>query len=281
MSATATAAPGTNGTNSTNSLPEPGFGAAFGAEWAKLRTTRWPRRNVILGAVLGLGVAVLVAFAVGVSYDDLTAAERADHDPTGPALAGAIVPGLFLTVVGVKAITTEYASGMIRLTLTATPRRGRVLAAKALAVASLAWAATAVAMAAMVLATQVILGAYDAPGIQLGDADALRAVGMTWLLAPLLPILGFAAGVLCRGTAAALVSVLALALAPSVLGMLPGWWQRNVLSLFPGPASDSLTVGHIEPSDVYLHPVAAALVVAAWLAASLALARVVFARRDA
>jgi hypothetical protein len=54
-----------------------------------------------------------------------------------------------------------------------------------------------------------------------------------------------------------------------------------VLSLFPGPASDSLTVGHIEPSDVYLHPVAAALVVAAWLAASLVLARVVFARRDA
>ncbi len=75
--------------------------------------------------------------------------------------------------------------------------------------------------------------------------------------------------------------MLTLAVAPSVLGMLPGWWQRNVLSLFPGPASDSLTVGHLEPSHMYLHPLAAALVVVAWLAALLALAQASFSRRDA
>jgi ABC-2 type transport system permease protein len=261
--------------------PSPGFGATFGAEWAKLGTTRWPRRNVVLGVVLGLGIAVLVAVVFGAFYDDLTAAERADFDPTGPPLAGAILPGFFLTVVGVKAVTTEYASGMIRLTLTATPRRGQVLAAKSLAVATLTWAVGAVSMAAMVVATQVILGAYDAPTIDLGDADALRALVATCLLGPVLPVIGVAVAVLCRSTAAALVSVLALSLAPSVLGMLPGWWQRNVLSLFPGPASDSLTVGHLEPSDVHLHPLAAALVVTAWVAASLAVARAAFIRRDA
>jgi ABC-2 type transport system permease protein len=267
----------------TTGLPAPGFGAAFGAEWAKLRTARWPRRNVVLGAVLGLALTVVVAIAVGVTYDDLTAAERADVDPTGPplVLVGAILPGFFLTVVGVKAVTTEYASGMIRLTLTATPRRGRVLAAKALAVAALTWAAGAISMAAMVAVTQAILGAYDAPPFDLGDADALRALVATCLLGPLFPVIGVAVAVVCRSTAAALVTVLALNLAPSALGMLPGWWQRNVLSLFPGSASDSLAVGHLEPSDLHLHPLAAGLVVAAWVAASLALARAVFVRQDA
>jgi ABC-2 type transport system permease protein len=268
-------------TSSPTATPVPGFGAAFGAEWAKLRTTRWPRRNVVLGAVLGLALTVVVAVVVGVTYDDLTAAERADHDPTGPPLAGAILPGFFLTVIGVKAVTTEYASGMIRLTLTATPRRGRFLAAKALAVATLTWAVGAASMAAMVAVTQAILGAYDAPPVDLGDADALRALGATCLLGPLFPVLGVAIAILCRSTAAALVTVLALNLAPSALGMLPGWWQRNVLSLFPEPASNSLAFGHLELSDLHPHPLAAALVVAAWVAVSLALARAVFARRDA
>lgn len=260
---------------------DPGFGAALGSELHKLRTARAPRRNLVLAAVLGLGLAALLAVVLGATYDDLTAGERLDFDPTGPPLAGAVLPGLFLTVIGVKAVTSEYASGMIRLTLTATPRRSRVLAAKALAVAVLAWAFGAALMAAMVALTHGILAAYGAPTADLGDGDVLRALVGTVLLGPAFPVLGVAVAFLTRSTAAALCTVLALVVLPSALGMLPGWWQRNVLSLSPGPASDSLTVGHLQPSDVHPHPLAAALVIVAWLAAALALAHASFSRRDA
>jgi ABC-2 type transport system permease protein len=272
-------------TPSTASPPSghraPGFAAAFGAEWDKLRTARSPRRNLTVGAVLGLGLAALLAVVVGVTYDDLTAAERADLDPTGPPLAGAIVPGLLLTVLGVKAVTSEYASGMIRLTLTATPRRGRVLAAKALSVAALAWAYMAALVAAMTALTLAVLAVYDVPTGGLGDGAAFRALAATVALAPVSPVIGVAVAFLTRSTATALCAVLGLAVAPSILGVLPGWWQRNVLSLTPGPATDSITVGHLEPSDLHVHPLAAALVIVAWLAAALALANASLSRRDA
>lgn len=45
---------------------------------------------------------------------------------------GVFVAVLFMVALGALFITTEYKRGMIRTTLTATPRRGRVLAAKAL-----------------------------------------------------------------------------------------------------------------------------------------------------
>jgi ABC-2 type transport system permease protein len=260
---------------------DPGFAAAFGAEWAKLRSARGTRRNLVVASVLGLGLTALVAAVVGATYDDLTAAERADFHPSSATLVGMTVPWLFLTVMGVKVVTSEYASGMIRLTLTATPRRGRVLVAKALAITVLTWTFAAASTAAMMGLTQVILVAYDAPAGGLGDGDALRALVAAIVLGPVFPVVAVAVAVVLRNTAAALGAVLALAFAPSVLGMLPGWWQRNVLSLFPGPASDSLTVGHLESSDLYLHPLAAAVVVAAWLAAALAVAHVSFTRRDA
>lgn len=260
---------------------DPGFRAALGAEWAKLRTSRGARRNLPLGTVLGVGLTALVAAVLGATYDDLSAAERADFDPLDAALAGGLIPAFFFTVVAVKVVTSEYASGMIRLTLTATPRRGRVLAAKGVVVGVATTVLGIVASAGMVLASTVIFEAYGAPTLDFGDGDVLRALIGTTLLGPMLPLMGVAVAIVLRGTAAALSTVVALVMAPFFLAMLPGWWQRNVVSLLPGPASDSLAIGHLESSETYLHPIAAAIVVAAWLVGLFALAQAVFVRRDA
>jgi ABC-2 type transport system permease protein len=262
-------------------FPDPGFGAAFGAEWIKLRTARSTRRNVVIATVLGLALTALVAVVLGVTYDDLTAAERADFDPSGPALLGLTAPWLFLTIMAVKVVTSEHSSGMIRLTLTATPRRGRVLAAKALAVAALAWIVLAVSTAVMAGLTLTILAIYDAPTGGLADGDSLRALVGSVAVAPTFAVLAVAVAFLVRNTAAALGTLLGLVFGPSLLGMLPGWWQRNVVSLFLSEATDSISVGHIEPSDTHLHPIAAALVIAAWMAGALALAQAALSRRDA
>ena len=52
----------------------------------------------------------------------------------GQSLAGAFVGLIAVVVVAAMFITAEYRRGLIRTTLAASPRRGRVLAAKAVVV---------------------------------------------------------------------------------------------------------------------------------------------------
>lgn len=261
---------------------DPGFRAAVGAEWSKLRTARAPRRNLVLGTVLGIGLSVLLAAVVSATFDDWSATERADFDPVLFPLSGSLFTAIFFAAVGVNVVMSEYTSGMMRLTLTATPRRGRVLAAKALVVAVATWIFGVIATAGMILASQAVFSSGDLPTAGFGDGDLWRTLLMLALLGPLFPVLAVALAVMLRSTAAALSTVLALIFAPGVLGgLLPSWWQENVLSLLPGPASDSVAIGHLDESAMYLHPAGASVVVAAWLIGLLALAHLALSRRDA
>src|SRR5260370_16865651 len=82
----------------------------------------------------------------------------------------------------------EYSSGMIRVTLAATPRRITVLAAKAAAVTGAVLAAGSVAVLASVLAGQVILPGHGL-SLSLADGPVLRAVvGSILYLALIAPL---------------------------------------------------------------------------------------------
>ena len=61
--------------------------------------------------------------------------------PTGIEFGQAVV-----AILGVLVISTEYSTGMIRITLTAMPRRSAVLAAKAVLMAGLVLAAGTIAV---------------------------------------------------------------------------------------------------------------------------------------
>ena len=67
--------------------------------------------------------------------------------PSGPGvtlaqtLAGVFVALFILAVIGAMFMTAEYRRGLIRVTLSACPRRGRVLAAKACVIGLVAFAA--------------------------------------------------------------------------------------------------------------------------------------------
>ena len=104
------------------------FTATVRSEWTKLVSLRSTKLLVVLGVVLGIVMAGLLAWVAGMTYDEWDPAGRREFEPIGTALIGGIVSAILFLVLGVKAATAEYGSGMIRLTLTATPRRGRVLA---------------------------------------------------------------------------------------------------------------------------------------------------------
>lgn len=258
------------------------FSATLRSEWTKLVSLRSTKVIVVLGVVVGVALSALLALVAGVTWDDWDAAGRREFEPIGGALLGGVVAAILFLVLGVKAATGEYGSGMIRITLTATPRRGRVLAAKAAVVGAVSLVAGLVVTAGMFLAAQAILASYGAESASLGESDALRAVFATALLSPLFPVIALALGFMLRSTAASVIAVFALIFAPAFLGdLLPEWWQEHVLRYLPGAAGDAIAVGHLEGSPAGLAPGVAALVVVAWLAIFLGAAWAVFERRDA
>jgi hypothetical protein len=98
---------------------------ALHAECTKARTL--PGTSWLLLAAVALTVIVSAAVAAAVRCPSGHCAE----DPARISLTGIYAGQAVIAIVAVLAVTSEYSSGMIRLTLAATPRRAIVLAAKA------------------------------------------------------------------------------------------------------------------------------------------------------
>ncbi len=110
------------------------FVPALHSEWLKIRTLR-----SLLGTLLAL-FAATTAFSALASADPADPAEAAEgsgsgFDPLFTALSG-VMPGQIAAIsFGAMAVSAEFRSGALRLSLAAVPRRGRWVAAKLPAVA--------------------------------------------------------------------------------------------------------------------------------------------------
>lgn len=253
------------------------FGDAVLSEWTKLRTLRSTTYTLLATCVLAVGLTALIASG---SYDDLSAAERADFDPTATALKAFIVAQIAMAAFGVLAVTAEYSNGMIRTSLAAVPKRARLLSAKALVFAVVALVlGQVVAFTSFLVGTGVLAGT-GAPTSAFGDPGVLRAVLGEGLYLALVGLLGVAAGVLVRATAGGiLVMVVTTLLVPAFTPALPGpiadlmiqYWPTiagtRIMSVVPDPAQPSPWVG--------------LAVLCAWTVATLSAAFMVFRRRDA
>ena len=176
-------------------LARPGRGArtalpdAVHAEWTKLRT--------LAGTWWLLAAAVAVTIAAGAAVAGTAAlppgpsggAPAAAADPARISLAGVTLGQAIVALLAVLAVGGEYGTGMIRVTLAATPRRMAMLTAKAVVVTGGAAAAGAVAVLGSVLAGRLILpgrGLSAANGyavMSLGNGPDLRAAAgwcCTW-----------------------------------------------------------------------------------------------------
>ena len=258
------------------------FSATLRSEWTKISSLRSTWVMLICSLIFALALTALLALVVGNTWDDWKPADRRDYDPIGSALIGQLASAIFFLVIGVKAATAEYGAGMMRLTLTATPRRGRVLTAKALVVTAVTLVAGLVCNVAMFLEAKAILGFYGIETTGLADSDALRAVLGSAAVGPLFPIIGLALGIALRSTAATIIAVLAVIFVPPFVGaMVPEKWRGDSLEYVPTAAGDAISIGHLPDTAAGLSPALAALVVAGWLAVFLGGAWAVFERRDA
>jgi len=258
------------------------FTSTLASEWAKVRTARSTWVCIALAITLCWAMTGLIALAVGSTYDDWGAAEQASFEPIMFSLAGIIFGFITLAVLGVLIVSGEYASGMIRTTFTATPRRGRVLAAKAILVVVLTTLTGTIAIFGMFFIGQAVMGSFNMPTTTLSNPDASRTLIGLSLSAWVFPLFGMVLGFLLRSTAGAITAIMAILWLPEFFGpLLPLWWRENVLSLLPGASVDALTIAHINSSPTYHDVPIAAVVITTWLVVALGGTFFALTRRDA
>ncbi|MDQ3695287.1 MAG: ABC transporter permease [Chloroflexota bacterium] len=263
------------------------FWATLASEWAKLTSLRSFYISALMTLVLAIGLSGGVSLIIASTWSDWGPIERASFDPILMSLFGLVFSSILLTLIAVSFVASEYATGMIRLTLTATPRRGRVLLAKAIIITGVSVVLGYISVIAAFLLGQAIFSANGLGSATLGDSDAMRAMIGLGLTAAAFPLIGAALAVLFRSTAAAISTVLALIFTPAIFGaMLPAWWQENVLRYLPDRAIDSITIGHLFTGvsgmtfGEYLDLGAGIAVTVAWLVLFLGAATIVLLRRD-
>jgi ABC-type transport system involved in multi-copper enzyme maturation permease subunit len=223
------------------------------------------------------------------------APDTGDVDTIKKTLAGTFAGLIAVVVIGVMFITAEYRRGLIRTTLAASPRRGRVLAAKAIVLAAVAFAVGLVAAAVTIPLGEHLLHESGNPIPPVTALTWLQVVAGTAGLLAVSAVLALAVGTLLRRSAGAVTAVIAGIVLPYLLatvpGILPVGAEQWLLRVTPaaGFAVQQTLTQYPQVHTVYtpgtgyfpLSPWAGFAVLCAWAAAALALALFLLRRRDA
>jgi ABC-type transport system involved in multi-copper enzyme maturation permease subunit len=216
-------------------------------------------------------------------------------DSVKHTLAGTFAGLIAVVVIGVMFITAEYRRGLIRTTLTASPRRGRVLAAKAVVLGAASFAAGLVAAVIVIPVGERLLHANGNPISPVTMLTWLQVVVGTAALLAVSAVLGLAVGTLLRRSAGAVTAVIVAIVLPYLLatvpGILPVGAAQWLLRVTPaaGFAVQQTLKQYPQVQTVYtpgtayfpLSPWAGFAVLCAWAAVALALALFLLRRRDA
>jgi ABC-2 type transport system permease protein len=255
---------------------------ALRAEWTKLRTL--PGTAWILAGIVVLTVAVSTA-AAGATH--CLAGQACSVDPAKLSLTGIQLGQAAVAILAVMTISSEYSTGMIRVTLAAEPRRSTVLAAKAVLVGCLTLAAGTVAVLGCVLSGRLIMpGNGVTPGhgvalVSLADGPVLRAACGSVLYLGLIALLSLGIATMVRDPGPACGIVLGLLyLFPIIASLVDQRWYRHLEQI--GPMTAGLEIQATTGlRSLPLSPWAGLGVLAAWAAGSLLAGALLLRLRDA
>lgn len=257
---------------------------AIRSEWIKAASLRSIRWSIAVSILLGLGMSLVMGFALRSLIPEASQAggEFIMMVTSFPANFLVLVFG----VLGAFMFSSEYASGMILSTLTAVPRRGLVLAAKAVVLTLIS-----AIVAALIVAAGVVISVMLVPEVA---ADILTTQVISSLIGTIVylvavALLAFAIAGLLRSTAGAITVVVGIVfLAPAVFEILTqvtDWtWVATMMDFLPTALGSTLGSGILPDETARLGgigywPAMAAL--AAWVMVPMAAAAKLFFSRDA
>ena len=254
------------------------FPRAVRSEWIKLRTLR--------STWITYAVAILVTDGLGLLITGLHGREEFHRGaPTLDqaatfSLHAIMFAQLAIGVLGVLFVTGEYATGMIRASMTAEPRRTSVLAAKALVFGSL----TALLSLAMTFGSfflsQLILSQwhYD---VALSSPGAVRAIFGAALYLTVVGPIGIGLGFAIRNTGGAIATLFGLILVlPLLVQALPSSWQDDIAKFLPLSIAIRMISQFPEPGSHALSNAWGAAALVAYAVVALVVGWIVLKRKD-
>jgi ABC-2 type transport system permease protein len=234
-----------------------------------------------LGATIltGVGVSALAMAVTRAHWATEGAANRAAFDPVEVSLVGVYLGGsLVLGVLGILVVSSEYATGTIRATLAADPRRPLVLAAKVLVFAAVSLIVAEVTAFASFLIGQAILTS-PAKHATLASPGALRAVAGVGLFLCVSGLLALGIAAVVRHTAGAISAyVFVMLVLPIAVASFPKSLGNDIERFLPE------SVGSVMINNPVPHafgPWTEFAILCGYTVLALALGTVLLVRRDA
>lgn len=248
------------------------------SEWTKLRSLRSTRYSLLATAIVTIGFSMLASAISASNWSSMSAADKASFDPLSVSLLGVRFGMLAMGVLGVLLITGEYATGMVRSTFAAVPKRLPVLWAK-VGVYSLAGLAVAVPSTLIAFfAGQAFLSSEHIQ-IAFSSSGVPRVVFGTAIYLTLVGLFGLGLGAILRNTAAGIASLVGiLFVLPPLISILPTATANAINPYLPNAAGEAIM--HISRQPHALAPWAGLAVFAGYAAAAIAAAAILLRRRD-
>jgi ABC-2 type transport system permease protein len=255
-----------------------GFIGSVRSEFTKIRSTRSTYWTLLALVVITVGFGALASTGAAHNANQL----GPDFDPTQRSLFGLYFGQLVMAVLGALTVTSEYATGMIRTSLTAMPRRGTLFAAKAVVFAAVALVVGLVtSFGAFFLGQALMSGAHL--NATLSQPHVLRAVLGGALFLAAVGMLAYGIGAILRHTAGAITASIVLLFVLSLLiNALPQSWQVHVDKWVPAIAGSQIwAVKPSTGSPPMFAPWTGFAVFCGYAAIALIAGLILFRRRDA
>ena len=255
-----------------------GFGDALRSEFTKIKSTRSTYWTLLALVVVCVGIGALASAGAASQANGIS---KDTFDATQQSLAGLYVGQLIIAVLGALTITSEYATGMIRTTLSVQPRRGVVFASKAVVFAVISLVTGLIASFASFFVGQALMSGHHL-SVTLGDPNVLRAVIGGGLFLAACGMLAYGLGAILRHTAGAITAAIGLLFVLSVLiNFLPQSWQDNVDKWVPALAGSQVWATKVSPGAHQFPAWGGFAVLAGYAAVAMIVGLLCFRTRDA
>ena len=250
------------------------------SEWIKF----WTLRSTWITSFIAIALTVLFGAGIAIASGQRPEGQESAKDLITTGLAfGQIV----VSVLGALVITGEYASGQIRSSLAAVPRRGHLLLAKAVVLAIVSFLLGSLSVFLSWAISKPFLGEHAG---SLTDAHYAGYIWGSGLVFAGIALMTLGIGFLLRSTAGAItvvVSLLFVILLPLQLAAGQWNWVNKIIECLPISVSSAVSnplpeaaQSSAEGAQFLTHGQSIA-VFAAWALIPLIAAWFVFSRRDA
>ena len=246
------------------------------SEWTKLHSLRSSRFSLLVAVGLVVGLGLVVPWLSVADWEPGT--PTVGYNAVERSLGGIFLAQLAFGVLGVLVVSGEYATGTVRATFAAVPRRLPVLWAKLGVFVAVTLVLGTIACVLAFAGGQAIFATKHVD-VSLGDPNVTRAVLGAGLYLAAMGAFGLALGALLRNTAAGIATLTGLLFVlPPIVSALPQRWADTIGRYLPGSAG--MAIIDVTPDPSGLAPWTGFGVLCAYVVVTTGAAAVMLVRRD-